>query len=749
MSDRRRVLFLIVIMTIVAGSAATIATVALYDAAFQEERERLVVTVQSQARLIESIARNERLEEGKVGAGHVSVIDDTLSQVRDAHEQYVGFGETGELALAGLEGDSIVFLLSHRHGGLEAPSPIPVSSQLAEPMRRALSEGSGTIVGLDYRGVTVLAAYEPVAELDLGIVAKIDLAEIRAPFIRAGLLSAAGAAILIGLGTLSFLRVTNPMLRHLAESEKKYRTIFEGMRDIFFRLDLEGRLIEISPSIERSTGYAPEEYLTLSAEERYPDVEERERLIQEIISKGEVHDRLMARNTKSGDVAQTSVTAHLRRDASGEPEGIEGIARDISRRARAEEELRDLNVHLEQRVAEATAEMKEATEELRNIFESSVDMLAVASFDGHFIKINPSFERVLGYSDEEFLARPFFHFIHPDDVAATQEVIEEKLRQGVEVMSFENRYRCKDGSYKWIMWTSHPVPEQGLIYADGRDMTRERQASEELEKHRNHLEELVAKRTSEIKGTSDELRRKIAEQTLSEKKLQESRLRLRKLAARLHAVREEERTAVSREIHDELGQALTSVRIDVDWLERALPEGEESARERARSIRSLVDETLVTVRDLASRLRPPVLDDLGLDAAIEWQANEFASRTGIECRLDLEAQEDRLDDELATAVFRVLQEALTNITRHADARLVRISLQTRDEDLMLEVADDGKGISEEEASSDDALGLIGMRERAEFLGGSLEIAEGVSGGVVVTLRMPMPRAETSDEATTP
>lgn len=224
-SARRRIVLLTAIMSaVVLGVEAT--TVALlYRAAFHEETDRLVESASSQARLIEAVARFNRIH------GNADLEDPreaTLLQVRDAHSLYSGFGQTGEFTLSQREGDQIVFLVSHRHEDLDDPRPVPWTSELAEPMRRALSGESGTVVGLDYRGETVLAAYEPVAELDLGIVAKIDLTEVRAPFVRAGLLSGLVAVVSILLGSAVFVRVTHPLLKRLQETvENLERTLGE------------------------------------------------------------------------------------------------------------------------------------------------------------------------------------------------------------------------------------------------------------------------------------------------------------------------------------------------------------------------------------------------------------------------------------------------------------------------------------------------------------------------------------------
>ena len=222
--EKRRILLLILIMTAVSVGVGGIVLYVLYETAFAQQRLRLVETVQSQARLIEAVARFDIKHSSEDVPGGAFAA--TLGQIREANKHFRGFGETVEFSLAKREGDKMVFLLSHRNNDLENPEPVSFSSALAEPMRRALSGESGTVVGLDYRGETVLAAYQMVSVLDLGIVAKLDIKEIWAPFIKAGLAAGAGAMVLILLGTVVFRRVTNPLLQHLEESERKYRTLF-------------------------------------------------------------------------------------------------------------------------------------------------------------------------------------------------------------------------------------------------------------------------------------------------------------------------------------------------------------------------------------------------------------------------------------------------------------------------------------------------------------------------------------------
>jgi len=214
LTERQRILLSSIgIMVAVALSAAAVALYILYWASFEVHKARLTEVVESRARLIEAVARfDARYSRGDVPGGSKQA---TLSQIIDAHERFGGFGETGEFTLARRDGDQIVWLLTHRHAGLELPNPTPLASKVAEPMRRALNGECSNIVGPDYRGVEVLAAYEAIPELGWGVVAKIDMAEVNQPFVRAGALTG-GIALVLVIGGVGFiLRVTSPLIRRV------------------------------------------------------------------------------------------------------------------------------------------------------------------------------------------------------------------------------------------------------------------------------------------------------------------------------------------------------------------------------------------------------------------------------------------------------------------------------------------------------------------------------------------------------
>lgn len=224
----------------------------------------------------------------------------------------------------------------------------------------------------------------------------------------------------------------------------------------------------------------------------------------------------------------------------------------------------------------------------------------------------------------------------------------------------------------------------------------------------------------------------------AEEQLRQSHEQLRALSVYLQTVREEERTRIAREVHDELGQALTSCKLDLSWLAGRLHHQERSLYEKTKALISHIDATIQTVRRISSELRPGVLDHLGLAAALEWQANEFQNRTGIKCELHTELAEAALDQDVSTTLFRIFQETLTNVIRHAGATQVRVDLKESGGCIKMDVRDNGRGIARNEITNTRSMGLVGMRERAALLGGIFKIGRlGQGKGTRVSVSIPV------------
>jgi signal transduction histidine kinase len=221
-------------------------------------------------------------------------------------------------------------------------------------------------------------------------------------------------------------------------------------------------------------------------------------------------------------------------------------------------------------------------------------------------------------------------------------------------------------------------------------------------------------------------------------RLRESEDKLRRLAAHLISIREEERAHIAREIHDELGQVLTGLKMEVTWLARRLKE--KPLVEKTDSMCALIDSSVQTVRKIATGLRPEMLDDMGLVAAVAWQVKEFQKRTGIRCRASL-PPEIKLDIDVSTTMFRIFQEILTNVARHSRATRVDIELEVGASEVALEVVDNGIGIQENELNARKSLGLLGMQERALLFGGDVSITGSAGHGTRVSVTIPLRKAQ--------
>jgi signal transduction histidine kinase len=234
------------------------------------------------------------------------------------------------------------------------------------------------------------------------------------------------------------------------------------------------------------------------------------------------------------------------------------------------------------------------------------------------------------------------------------------------------------------------------------------------------------------------LNAELAERALTEQRLRTSEENLRALAGHLQSVREEERIHIAREIHDELGQALTGLKFDLASFAKSFADDSAQTRlERQQGLNTAIDRIINSVRRISSGLRPEVLDEIGLAAAFEWQAREFQRRTGIRCQINIPAHFVDPDKERSTALFRILQELLTNVARHANATRVNVSLCERGAALALIVEDNGRGIREDEIDGRKSLGFLGLRERVLAFGGTIDAKGDEGKGTKVTVQIPM------------
>jgi PAS domain S-box-containing protein len=339
--------------------------------------------------------------------------------------------------------------------------------------------------------------------------------------------------------------------------------------------------------------------------------------------------------------------------------------------------------------------------EFRSLAENSPDI--ILRFDRHFryLYANPAFERksgipvakVLGRSDRE-AGMP------PDLVECWEKSLREVFSTG-EVDNLEFSFSAPVGKV-FIEACVVPEREEG-----------------------GAIESVLV------------ISRDITERKLAEQELQQSREELRNLSAYLEAAREEERASIAREIHDELGQALTALKMDVVWLAGKVVDPDGSLLEKTHTMARQIDETIRTVQRISADLRPRILDDLGLAAAVEWQAREFQKRIGICCDVHCAPEVGLPEPRLSTAVFRIIQEALTNVFRHAEASRVRINLTGGTGMIQLAVSDNGRGVTWQEVADSHSLGFVGMRERVRLLGGKIAVRGMPKRGTTVRISLPL------------
>ena len=484
-----------------------------------------------------------------------------------------------------------------------------------------------------------------------------------------------GESCLMGVGIDISERVKSQ--QELAQSEERYRTIIEQASDGIFISDLSGKYLDVNTNGVRLSGYTKDELLNLSVYDLIPveDIDKNPVKFQEILTGNvAINERVLKR--KDGSLREIEVSAKLLADGR-----YLGIVRDITTRKRAQEALRL------------------SEEKYRLLFnQNPMPMFMVELPDRKFIDVNIAAIDFYGYNKEEFL-RMTSNDIRPDYAAYELKDFDFTNETGVHNAGIWD-HKKNDGTIVRVNIIAHNILYEGkdvrLVLAN--DVTEKVKAEEELIK---------------------------------------SHEALRQLATHLEKVRETERTLIAREIHDELGQQLTGLKMDISWLNRRLKNQDAEVQQKITETILLIDTTVKTVRRIATELRPSILDDLGLLAAMEWQSEEFEKRFEIACIFGSNVTDVKINPDQATGVFRIYQESLTNVLRHAEATEVIVNLQIKDQTLVLTIRDNGKGFIAKEIENKKTLGLLGMKERTTLMGGTYEISSQPGEGVSVIIVVPL------------
>jgi PAS domain S-box-containing protein len=341
---------------------------------------------------------------------------------------------------------------------------------------------------------------------------------------------------------------------------------------------------------------------------------------------------------------------------------------------------------------------------LRKLVDIADVIFLIINAQQKVVFINKKGCKILGFRRNEIIGKNWFENFLPEKFREKVKEIFKSLISGEikEFEFFENPILTKSGKEKIIAWQNTILKDSSGkiigILSSGMDITE-----------RKHTEE----------------------------KLKKSQQNLRRLISHLQSVREEERTIIAQDIHDHLGQNLTALKMDLFWIEKRLPRNLKSIKEKIETMKVLIDSSFQIIKEISTRLRPSLLDDLGLIEAIKWQIEEFQNRTGIKCEFLTPLEDISLDKNQSIALFRIFQEILRNIARHAHATKVKVSFKKKDNNLELKVKDNGIGIPKEKINDPKSLGIIGMQERVDFLRGNLTIKGVKEKGTTIIINIPL------------
>lgn len=332
--------------------------------------------------------------------------------------------------------------------------------------------------------------------------------------------------------------------------------------------------------------------------------------------------------------------------------------------------------------------------EILSLFEMTPDLVCIAGKDGYFRKVNPAVLQKLEYAAEEIYQLPIASLIHPEDREYTARE-REKLLQGKTLLNFQNRYISKTGKVVWLEWTSLFLPQKELVFAIAKDITENKRREIETEERYHTFKSLATHFKSRV---------------------------------------EEDRKYLARELHEEVAQLAAVVKMQVSWLDHNLTGIPEQAKNKIEEALVLSDLLIRTVRKVSFSISPNMMDDLGLTATLEWKCKEFSLLNGIPCKVKSSFSETSLGKERKLDIYRVCEEALSNIMEHAEAKSVEVVLEDRGDHITLSVADDGIGFDRQKIKP--AAGLQNLEQLAFIMNGRLTISSEPGNGTTVTVVVP-------------
>ena len=490
-------------------------------------------------------------------------------------------------------------------------------------------------------------------------------------------------------GAIAIARDVSERMR-LEHTWNLLASVVESTVDAVYGMAFGGTVLTWNPGAEKIYGYASHEIVGKSIAMLIP-LENRNEImaiIDKVIRKQQIERFESIRIRKDGKQIYVSISICPFVDATGKKIGVSSIDRDIT----------------ESKIAEDT--LKNSEEKFRTLVTPAPDGIVLTDVNGNIIEINKAMSYLFEYNREDMLSEAFAKFFPVNGNLNIPSNLQHILQL------YESSSRNETFAIKK---SGNIVPVEISIAG---------------------LKNEMSQTTGMIAIVRD-----ISIRKSYEDELKNSREQLRGLASHLQTAREDEKKRIAFEIHDELGYALTALKLDLAWLAKKAKIKEDVLTKKIKEMTELIETTIKKVRTISTQLRPSILDHFGLIAAIEWQASEFQKRTAIRCKVVFEPKDIFLDDPRATAVFRIFQETLTNITRHAKATRVDVSLSKTGGEIELKVVDNGVGIDAGQLNNFKSLGLLGIQERADFLGGVVEIKGEKGLGTSVTLRIPAPQKE--------
>jgi PAS domain S-box-containing protein len=494
----------------------------------------------------------------------------------------------------------------------------------------------------------------------------------------------------------------------LRQSHQRFELVSRASNDTIWDWDIAANKLWMSESFFTKYGYKKCENVSLEEWEKLIHPEDRERILKSrrnaIEQKAESWREEYRFLHAGGSTSYVVDRGFLLYDENGTPVRMVGSMVDVTTLKLAELDQRYL-----------AEERQKLLDQLRLQFERMPIgyMLLDAKF--RITEWNPSCERIFGFTRAEAMGRSPFDLIVPSSLQSFVDEFTERLKTGKETLTVIIENVAKDGHTVLCEWYDTPLYDDQGNYTGLMAMVQD-----------------------------------ITERRLAEEELRKSNIQLRNLSAYLQSVREQERKHIAREIHDELGQELTALKMQAAIIQKAIAKLEAMAPkaellELTGSLASMADTSIKTVRRIATELRPDVLDKVGLIDALKWQAQEFEKRTGVQCLFVSRIDEWNFPDEVATALFRIFQEALTNVSRHAAATRVAAELSLREGWVEFRVEDNGRGITQEQVDNTSSLGLLGLVERARLLGGTATIVGAPGRGTTIRVQIPLPHQTHSNE----